>query len=511
MIQIEDELMSGMDFARAIGVGHGRRQETSPAFPTHTCPDKSGRASRARPYSAIGLALLLLGLDALATGGAVELLFGALPAAPTGSQLRLSTIAQVAAMAAIVGSVIAGGSARDAIGVPIRQLLAGFAGGVAAVLAALATVALLGSLTMAFLAAARLLPLLPQLALIRMGAAMLLLADPRRRLFPRVVVLGNRETAWRLLRQAGGDQCPIRMLGQMDDSAPPGRDPDGLCRLGPTDAIFCMVRKGMVDTVIVASPWSDDHHQRALLRRLADCPVRVVMPVALAGDHFPGCSAVRIGGLDLVLLAEGPANGWRQAAKRAIDVVGSIVFGLAGVPLFLLIAVAIRLDSRGPILFRQRRTGFNDCIFTILKFRTMADRNIPNADDERRQALRGDARVTRVGRWLRATSLDELPQLLNVVRGEMSLVGPRPHAPGTRAGDRPFERVVARYAARHRVRPGLTGLAQVRGLRGETATEDRLVARIEADLEYIENWSLVRDAVILARTLWTVAAMTNAH
>ncbi|MBV8398387.1 MAG: sugar transferase [Acetobacteraceae bacterium] len=195
--------------------------------------------------------------------------------------------------------------------------------------------------------------------------------------------------------------------------------------------------------------------------------------------------------------------------KRFLDVaLAALILALFGGPM-LLIALAIRLDSPGPALFRQIRIGLNNHEFVMLKFRTM--RAQPNESGTIVQASRGDARVTRVGALLRRTSLDELPQLFNVLCGQMSLVGPRPHAPGTRAGGRPFEEVTTRYAARHRVKPGLTGLAQVRGLRGETDTEDKLIWRLESDLEYIENWSLWQDLLILARTLFSVARMTNAY
>jgi lipopolysaccharide/colanic/teichoic acid biosynthesis glycosyltransferase len=174
----------------------------------------------------------------------------------------------------------------------------------------------------------------------------------------------------------------------------------------------------------------------------------------------------------------------------------------------LLIALAVKIDSPGPVLFRQRRTGFNDRSFYVFKFRTMyADATDHEAS---RQVLAGDPRVTRVGRFLRRTSLDELPQLLNVLRGEMSFVGPRPHAPGTLAGNRRFDEVVANYAARHRVKPGLTGLAQVRGYRGPTPTERQILLRVESDLEYIGRWSLWLDFLIILRTLLVVVRMRNA-
>jgi exopolysaccharide biosynthesis polyprenyl glycosylphosphotransferase len=204
-----------------------------------------------------------------------------------------------------------------------------------------------------------------------------------------------------------------------------------------------------------------------------------------------------------------PISGWHGSAKRLTDIAIALLLLAVLCPAMLVAALAIRLESPGPILFRQRRIGFANIDFEIFKFRTMHH----HAPDQGRlrQTARRDPRVTRVGAILRRTSLDELPQLLNVLRGDMSIVGPRPHAPGTCAGGRPFELVTARYAARHRVQPGMTGLAQVRGWRGETETEDKLLRRVESDLEYIDNWSLWLDLVILVRTAVSVLAMRNAY
>jgi lipopolysaccharide/colanic/teichoic acid biosynthesis glycosyltransferase len=202
-----------------------------------------------------------------------------------------------------------------------------------------------------------------------------------------------------------------------------------------------------------------------------------------------------------------PADG--ALVKRVVDVVlALLVLTVLAVPM-LLIALAIWLDSPGPALFRQRRVGLNGSHFEMLKFRTMRHHGASTADC--RQASRYDPRVTRVGYWLRCLSADELPQLINVLRGEMSIVGPRPHTPGTRAGGRLFEEVAPRYDERHRMRPGITGLAQVRGWRGETDTEDKLLRRIDSDLEYIENWSAGLDLWILCCTIGTVMRMRNAY
>ena len=205
-----------------------------------------------------------------------------------------------------------------------------------------------------------------------------------------------------------------------------------------------------------------------------------------------------------------PISGWRGSAKRLTDIAVSLLLLVVFLPAMLVAGLAIHLESPGPILFHQRRIGFANIAFDMLKFRTMHHR-APERGSRLRQTTRCDPRVTRVGAFMRHASLDELPQLFNVLRGDMSLVGPRPHAPGTCAGGRPFELVTPRYAARHRVSPGMTGLAQVRGWRGETETEEKLLRRVEADLEYIDNWSLWLDLAIMARTTVSILAMRNAY
>jgi len=204
-----------------------------------------------------------------------------------------------------------------------------------------------------------------------------------------------------------------------------------------------------------------------------------------------------------------PISGWHYAAKRGFDIVISL-FALAALAVPMLIAALIICrDSPGPALFSQRRIGRGGSGFVMWKFRTM-QQHAPDVD-HLMQATRHDRRVTRTGAFLRRYSLDEFPQLYNVLRGEMSLVGPRPHAPGTRAGGIPFEMVTPHYQARHRVLPGITGLAQIRGWRGETDTQEKLLRRVESDLEYIENWSLWLDVLILIRTVASVFNGRNAY
>jgi lipopolysaccharide/colanic/teichoic acid biosynthesis glycosyltransferase len=172
-------------------------------------------------------------------------------------------------------------------------------------------------------------------------------------------------------------------------------------------------------------------------------------------------------------------------------------------------AIAIRLDSPGPIFFRQRRLGFNNEVIEVLKFRSLYHEHAdPMA---RRVVTKGDSRVTRVGRFIRKTSIDELPQLINVLRGELSLVGPRPHAVEAPTANRLWEEVVDGYFARHRVRPGLTGWAQINGWRGELDTPEKLQNRVEHDLYYIENWSLLFDLYILLRTPFALMKTENAY
>ncbi len=222
-----------------------------------------------------------------------------------------------------------------------------------------------------------------------------------------------------------------------------------------------------------------------------DDPGSCLAPVALRRQVFRGEAMAR-----------------RDAAiKRGLDVVLALAaLVLLALPM-LLVAAAIRLTSRGPAVFSQERIGLNGRPFQMLKFRTM--RRHAEACPCR-QATRDDPRVTRPGAWLRRTSFDETPQLFNVLGGSMSLVGPRPHAPGTCAAGRPFEAITSRYAARHSVKPGMTGLAQVRGWRGETDTEEKLIRRVDSDLEYIATWSPGRDLLIIGRTIVEVLRMRNA-
>ena len=209
-------------------------------------------------------------------------------------------------------------------------------------------------------------------------------------------------------------------------------------------------------------------------------------------------------------LFDKPIADWDVVIKLAFDkIVGALAL-IALSPVLLATAIAVKLDSPGPVLFRQRRYGFNNELIEVFKFRSMyVDQTDATAA---RLVTRDDPRVTRVGRFIRKTSIDELPQLFNVVfKGNLSLVGPRPHAVHAKAADRQYEEVVDGYFARHRVRPGITGWAQVNGWRGETDTPEKIQQRVEHDLYYIENWSILLDLSILAITPFALFKTKNAY
>jgi polysaccharide biosynthesis protein PslA len=206
----------------------------------------------------------------------------------------------------------------------------------------------------------------------------------------------------------------------------------------------------------------------------------------------------QLSGVTTVVVSQGPLNLADRAKKRALDIALTVPVLIALTPVMIAVAILIRLDSPGPVFFRQERMGRGNRIFHILKFRSM---RVETSDSTgTRSASRDDDRITRVGRFIRKTSIDELPQLINVLLGDMSLVGPRPHALGSRAGDELFWRVDRQYWHRHALKPGITGLAQIRGFRGATEHRSDIVNRLEADLEYLHGWSLLRDMGILART-----------
>ena len=240
------------------------------------------------------------------------------------------------------------------------------------------------------------------------------------------------------------------------------------------------------------------------MTKMRQVPVDLQLAPEQIGFRLADRPQLNLAGVPMLTVFEKPLSGWNYLIKGVEDRALGVLMTIVAAPVLLLIALAIKLDSPGPVLFRQQRFGFNNKIFTVYKFRTMYDR--PGEEESVPQATRNDPRITRVGRLLRRTSLDELPQLFNVLQGTMSLVGPRPHAV---AHNEAFAAAVREYYARHRVKPGITGWAQVNGFRGETDTREKLERRVEYDLYYIDNWSLQLDLKIILMTL--LVGFVNRH
>jgi Undecaprenyl-phosphate glucose phosphotransferase len=327
----------------------------------------------------------------------------------------------------------------------------------------------------------------------------------------RVVIYGANSLGARLLRFIGENRTSMmRVVGFADDrTARVPRMVDNVPVVGGLGELERLIRQGAVDEVIIALPWLAAERIHQLVGRLALTPVPVRLAPDLVGFRFVHRNFRQLNGLPLLEVAKRPMSGDSWINKGILDRAVALVAAVLFAPAFILIAIAIKLDSPGPILFRQDRVGFNNRTIKVWKFRTM--RHDLAQNENIRQAQRNDPRVTKVGKFLRRTSLDELPQLWNVLAGEMSIVGPRPHAPSTKAAGRPFDQVVEYYAARHKVKPGITGWAQVNGWRGETDTEEKLIKRVEHDLYYINNWSMGFDLYILARTFVALLKLQNTY
>jgi putative colanic acid biosynthesis UDP-glucose lipid carrier transferase len=249
-------------------------------------------------------------------------------------------------------------------------------------------------------------------------------------------------------------------------------------------------------------------HCTKLIKRLAplrDIPITVIYVPSEAGLKILTRPSRRLGEAMCIELQRKPLNAFELALKRVIDIVFAATALIVLSPLLILIAVAIKLDSAGPVLFRQHRRGFNGQQFCILKFRTMS---VLEDGQSILQATPDDRRITRLGKLLRRVSIDELPQLWNALTGSMSLVGPRPHA---LAHDNEFDKIVGHYAVRNHVKPGLTGWAQVHGCRGATPTIADVKRRVDLDLWYIDNWSFQLDCLIILRTVFEVVRGRNAY
>jgi Undecaprenyl-phosphate glucose phosphotransferase len=326
-----------------------------------------------------------------------------------------------------------------------------------------------------------------------------------------IAVVGAGPVADRLvqaLRQTRPET--IELLGVFDDKVL-GAVPSTIKSSGTLAQLLELGKTRKIDWILLTLPPTAEHRLLSIVQRLKAlsvpiglCPQHVGLTVPYRTIDYVGDS------VPVSLLADRPIKRWNAVLKAGEDFVIGGIATLLLLPVLGIIALAIRLDGAGPIIFKQRRHTVNNREFDIYKFRTMRW-NPLGATETLKQTSRTDDRITRVGRFLRSSSLDELPQLFNVLKGDMSLVGPRPHAVNMRTEDQLGSEITGTYAHRHRVKPGITGWSQVNGARGATDTAAQLRRRVELDLHYIENWSFLLDLKILARTPREVLKRTNAY
>ena len=331
------------------------------------------------------------------------------------------------------------------------------------------------------------------------------------RLDRRTIIVGADESGEELVRALKvQEDSDIEVLGVFDDRNDTRslESCAGSPKLGKVDEIIEFARRTRVDLVLFALPISAETRILAMLKKLWVLPVDIRLSAHTNKLRFRPRSYSYLGKVPTLDVFEAPITDWDLVMKWLFDrLVGGLLLLLA-LPVMALVAIAIKLDSRGPVLFRQKRFGFNNERIDVFKFRSLYhDQADPLAS---KVVTKNDPRVTRVGRFIRKTSLDELPQFFNVVfTGNLSLVGPRPHAVQGKLQNRMFDEAVDGYFARHRVKPGITGWAQINGWRGEIDNEEKIQKRVEFDLYYIENWSVLFDLFILLRT--PLALMTKSE
>ena len=329
------------------------------------------------------------------------------------------------------------------------------------------------------------------------------------RLTKNVAIVGASEVGQQLAAKFIHERLGTRLVGIFEERqsrfVKSGNSVTKVHRLPTLYELLC---RGRVDEIVIAIPPTASCRVFELSRRFHPFAVSLRVLAPAGYENFQVLDSRRFGDIGTFRVMGKPLDEVAALVKRIEDVVIAAFCLLVTLPLMLVIALFIKLDSRGPLLFRQKRLGANNLPFDLLKFRSMY---VEHADSLGHQLTRaGDPRVTRVGRFLRMASMDELPQLINVLRGDMSLVGPRPHALAANAAGISYARAITEYPIRHRVKPGITGWAQVNGWRGETTTIEQIRQRVEHDLYYIENWSLTFDLLILGRTVLAVLSRANA-
>ncbi|MFC5344358.1 exopolysaccharide biosynthesis polyprenyl glycosylphosphotransferase [Brevundimonas staleyi] len=308
----------------------------------------------------------------------------------------------------------------------------------------------------------------------------------------RVAVVGATLMAGDLIRRIRQEEWhrDLELVGLFDDRAP--------SVAGTVEDLRRLAQTRRVDLIVLAVPWNRSEEIFALGDRLQWISADVVTPLERPGFLSRSNALTQVAGVPALQLTRHPFRGTQGLVKQAQDYVVAACAVVLTAPILAVAATALALGGGGPVLFRQDRIGFNGRPFSIYKLRTMT---IDPTDDGAGGQVRGNPRVTRLGALLRRTSIDELPQLLNVLKGEMSIVGPRPHVAGMRIGADPYAEAVRTYAARHQIKPGITGWAQINGMRGGIDTLEKARRGVELDLDYMRNWSLQLDLSIMAQTL----------
>ncbi|PZN58297.1 MAG: undecaprenyl-phosphate glucose phosphotransferase [Proteobacteria bacterium] len=328
----------------------------------------------------------------------------------------------------------------------------------------------------------------------------------------RAVIVGGGKAAETLIRAI--EKQPyndIRICGIFDDRDDRRSPPivAGYPKLGTVSELIEFARIARIDMLIVSLPITAEKRVLQLLKKLWVLPVDIRLSAHSSALQFRPRAYSYIGSVPMLDVFDKPINDWDSVAKRAFDIVFSLLGIIIFSPIMVATAIAIKLDSKGPVLFKQKRHGFNNEVIEVYKFRSMyVDQCDPTA---RNPVTKNDPRVTRVGRFIRKTSIDELPQFFNALFGSLSLVGPRPHAVAAQSHNLLYNEVVDGYFARHKVKPGVTGWAQINGWRGEMDTQEKIRRRTEYDLYYIENWSILFDLKILILTPFRLLNTENAY
>jgi Undecaprenyl-phosphate glucose phosphotransferase len=328
----------------------------------------------------------------------------------------------------------------------------------------------------------------------------------------RAVIVGGGKPAKDLIRALEQQlENDIRICGIFDDRSA-ARSPDvvaGYPKLGTVAELVEFARLAHIDMLIISLPLSAEARIMQLLKMLWVLPVDIRLAAHSNNLRFRPRAYSHVGAVPLLDILDKPIRDWDSVAKRAFDIFFSLLALILLWPVFIATAIAVKTTSKGPVFFVQKRHGFNNEVINVLKFRSMyTEMSDPTAKNA---VTKNDPRVTPVGRFIRKTSIDELPQIFNVLRGDLSLVGPRPHAVLGQTRDKTFGEIVEGYFARHRVKPGVTGWAQINGWRGEIDTDDKIKFRTAYDLYYIENWSLWFDLKILFLTPIKLLNTENAY